>query len=65
MAAGGRLVLRLFVLSLILFLGGSVFSFYSLLYEQSDSREASLVLVEKGDSLNKIARQLKKEKLIK
>lgn len=65
MAAGGRLVLRLFVLSLILFLGGSVFSFYSLLYEQSDSRESSLVLVEKGDSLNKIARQLKKEKLIK
>ena len=65
MAAGWRLILRLFVLSLILFLGGSVFSFYSLLYEQNDKAESSLVLVEKGDSLNGIARRLKKENLIK
>ena len=64
MAAGGRIFLRLVVLSLILFLGGSVFSFYSLLYEQSGIPDSSVVLVEKGESLTQIARRLKKDDLI-
>ncbi|MBO4521139.1 MAG: endolytic transglycosylase MltG [Alphaproteobacteria bacterium] len=64
MAAGGRLIFRLFVLSLIFFLGGSVFSFYSLLYEQNDVSESTVVLVEKGENLNQIARRLKQENLL-
>lgn len=64
MAAGGRLVLRVFVLSLIFFLGGSMFSFYSLLYEQNDIPEATIILVEKGDNLSKIARRLKQDDLL-
>ena len=65
MASGGRLFFRIIILSLIFFLGGSVFSFYSLLYEQNDISETTLVLVEKGENLNQIARRLKKENLLK
>jgi len=65
MAAGGRLILRIFILSLLFFLGGSVFSYYSLLYEQNDVSEAKVVLVEKGESLPQIARRLKRENLLK
>ena len=65
MAAGGRLILRIFILSLLFLLGGSVFSFYSLLYEQNGVSESTLVLVEKGDSLPQIARRLKRENLLK
>ena len=64
MATGGRVFFRLIVLSLILFLGGSVFSFYSLLYEQSGIPDSSVVLVEKGENLTQIARRLKKDDLI-
>ena len=64
MAAGGRFVLRLFALSLIFFLGGSVFSFYSLLYEQNDISESTVILVEKGENLNQIARRLKQDNLL-
>ena len=65
MAAGGRLISRLFILSLFFLLGGSVFSYYSLLYEQNDVPESKVVLVEKGESLPLIARRLKKENLLK
>ena len=65
MAAGGRLILRIFILSLFFLLGGSVFSYYSLLYEQNDVPESKVVLVEKGESLPLIARRLKKENLLK
>ena len=64
MAAGGRIFLRLVVLSLILFLGGSVFSLYSLLYEQNEIPVSKVVLVEKGDNLNQIARRLKQDNLL-
>jgi len=64
MAAGGRLILRIFILSLIFFLGGSVFSFYSLLYEQNDVSESTVILVEKGENLTQIARRLKQENLL-
>lgn len=64
MAAGGRLFLRLFVLVVICLSGGSVFSFYSLLYEQSDVAESTVILVEKGESLNQIARRLKQDNLL-
>ena len=65
MAAGGRLILRILILSLFLFLGGSMFSFYSLLYEQNDVPESTVVLVEKGENLNQIARRLKQDNLLK
>jgi len=65
MAAGGRLILRIFILSLFFLLGGSVFSFYSLLYEQNDVSESTVVLVEKGENLNRIARRLKQNNLLK
>lgn len=64
MAAGGRLFLRLFVLAAVCLCGGSVFSFYSLLYEQNDIAESTVVLVEKGENLNQIARRLKRDKLL-
>ena len=64
MAAGGKFLFRLFVLVVLCLSGGSVFSFYSLLYEQSDVSESTVVLVEKGENLNQIARRLKKENLL-
>lgn len=64
MAAGGRLFLKLFVLVVICLSGGSVFSFYSLLYEQNDVAESTVILVEKGENLNQIARRLKKDNLL-
>lgn len=64
MAAGGRLFLRLFVLVVICLSGGSVFSFYSLLYEQNDIAESTVILVEKGENLNQIARRLKRDNLL-
>lgn len=65
MAAGGRLFLKLFVLAAICLTGGSVFSFYSLLYEQNDVGESAVVLVEKGDSVTKIANRLKRDGFLK
>lgn len=64
MTAGGRLFIRLFVLVVICLSGGSVFSFYSLLHEQNDVGESTVVLVEKGENLNQIARRLKKDNLL-
>lgn len=64
MAAGGRLFLRLFVLIALCLCGGSVFSFYSLLYEQNNVAESTVVLVEKGEPLNKVALRLKKDGLL-
>lgn len=64
MAAGGRLILRVLVLSLIFFLGGSVFSFYSLFYEQNDIPDATVILVEKGENLHQIALRLKRDNLL-
>lgn len=64
MTAGGRLFLRLFVLVVICLSGGSVFSFYSLLYEQNDIAESTVILVEKGENLNQIARRLKRDNLL-
>lgn len=64
MAAGGRLFLKLFVLVVICLSGGSVFSFYSLLYEQNNIAESTVILVEKGESLNQIARRLKQDNLL-
>lgn len=61
MVAGGRFFLKLFVLAAICLTGGSVFSFYSLLYEQNDVGESAVVLVEKGDSVTKIANRLKRD----
>lgn len=65
MKAGGRFLLKLLVLLAILLTGGSVFSYYSLLYEQNDAVEPTVVLVEKGDSLGRIAVRLKKDGLLK
>lgn len=65
MKAGGRFLLKLLVLLAILLTGGSVFSYYSLLYEQNDAAEPTVVLVEKGDSLGRIAVRLKKDGLLK
>ena len=58
MAAGGKFLFRLFVLVVLCLSGGSVFSFYSLLYEQSDVAESTVFLVEKGESLNRIAERI-------
>lgn len=57
-------MLRFFILSLIFLTGGSVFSFYSLLYEQNDISEPTVILVEKGDNLSVIARRLKQDGLL-
>ena len=57
-------VLKIFLFLAICLSGSSVFSFYSLIYRQSDTTEPSIVLIEKGDSLDKIARRLKKDGLI-
>jgi len=65
MKAGGRFLLKLLVLLAILLTGGSVFSYYSLLYEQNDAAEPAVVLVEKGDNLGRIALRLKKDGLLK
>ena len=64
MASGGRFILRFLILVLLSLMGGSVFSLYSLWYEQNDVAEPTVILVEKGDNLTKIARRLKKEGLI-
>lgn len=64
MKAGSRFFLKLLVLLAIFLSGGSVFSFYSLLYDQNDITEPTLVLVEKGESLGQIAQRLKKEGLL-
>ena len=64
MAAGGKFLFRLFVLVVLCLSGGSVFSFYSLLYEQSDVAESTVFLVEKGESLNRIAERLKQDNLL-
>ena len=40
--------MKLLVLLAILLTGGSVFSYYSLLYEQNDAAEPTVVLVEKA-----------------
>lgn len=63
--ASRRFVIKLLLLLAICLSGGSVFSFYSLLYEQNDQTEATTILVEKGDSLGGIASQLKKDGLIR
>lgn len=63
--ASRRFVIKLLLLLAICLSGGSVFSFYSLLYEQNDKAEATTILVEKGDSLGGIASQLKKDGLIR
>ena len=57
--------MKLLVLLAILLTGGSVFSYYSLLYEQNDAAEPTVVLVEKGDNLGRIALRLKKDGLLK
>lgn len=64
MTAGGRLFIKLFVLVVICLSGGSVFSFYSLLHEQNGVAGSTIVLVEKGENLNQIARRLKKDNLL-
>ncbi len=63
--ASRRFIIKLLLLLEICLSGGSVFSFYSLLYEQNDKTEAATILVEKGDSLGGIAYQLKKDGLIR
>ena len=65
MKAGGRFLFKFLVLLAILLTGGSVFSYYSLLYEQNDAAEPTVVLVEKGDNLGRIALRLKKDGLLK
>lgn len=64
MPAGWKFFFRLFVLVALCLCGGSVFSFYSLLYEQNGVEESTVVLVEKGESLNQIARRLKENDLL-
>ena len=63
--AGRRPVLTLLLLLAICLSGGSVFSFYGLLYEQNKKLESTVILVEKGVSMGEIAGQLKKDELIK
>lgn len=63
--AGRRPVLTLLLLLAICLSGGSVFSFYGLLYEQNKKLEPTVILVEKGVSMGEIAGQLKKDELIK
>ena len=45
--------------------GSSVYSLYSQIYEQNDKTEPTIILVERGDSLNKIAQRLKNDGFIK
>lgn len=67
MAFGHRFsfIFKVFLFLAISLTGGSVYSLYTQVYEQNDKTEASLILIEKGDSLNKIAHRLKKEGFIK
>lgn len=64
MSSGGRFLSRLAVLLVLCLSGGSVFSFYSLLYDQNDITEPTVVLVEKGESVGQIARRMKKMGLL-
>lgn len=63
--AGRRSLIALLLLLAICLSGGSVFSFYGLLYEQNKKTEPTILLVEKGVSMGEIAAQLKKDELIK
>ena len=60
-----RLLITLLLLLAICLSGGSVFSFYNLLYEQNNKLEPTILLVEKGVSMGEIAAQLKKDELIR
>lgn len=62
--ARGYFLLKILIVLAVLLTGGSVFSFYSLLYEENNRLEPTVLLVERGDSFNTIARRLKKEELI-
>ncbi len=55
----GRLILKIMIVLSICLLGGSVFSYYTLLYKQNNLLEPMIFVVEKGSSLNQIAKQLK------
>lgn len=63
--ASRRSLIALLLLLAICLSGGSVFSFYGLLYEQNKKLEPTILLVEKGVSMGEIAAQLKKDELIK
>lgn len=63
--ASRRSLIALLLLLAICLSGGSVFSFYGLLYEQNKKTEPTILLVEKGVSMGEIATQLKKDELIK
>lgn len=63
--ASRRSLIALLLLLAICLSGGSVFSFYGLLYEQNKKTEPTILLVEKGVSMGEIAAQLKKDELIK
>lgn len=64
MSSGGRFLSRLAVLLVLCLSGGSVFSFYSLMYDQNDVTEPTVVLVEKGESVGQIAQRMKKMGLL-
>ncbi|MCQ2966155.1 MAG: endolytic transglycosylase MltG [Alphaproteobacteria bacterium] len=55
---------KLFIVFLVLISGSSVFSYYSLLYEQNELEEPYHFIVEKGESLHHIAARLKEENVI-
>lgn len=55
---------KLFVVFVILISGSSVFSYYSLLYDQNDLEEPFHFIVEKGESLHHIATRLKENNVI-
>ena len=57
-------LLKLFIVFIILISGSSVFSYYSLLYEQNELEEPFHFIVEKGESLNHIAIRLKEDNVI-
>lgn len=59
-----RSFIKIILIIAICLSGGSVFSFYSLLYDQNDVTEPTLILVQKGEPLVKIAQRLKKEGLL-
>lgn len=58
-------LIKIFLFLAICLTGSSVFSFYSLIYQQNEKTEPTTILIEKGDSLDRIARRLKKDHLIK
>lgn len=55
---------KLFIIFVILISGSSVFSYYSLLYEQNELEEPFHFIVDKGESLNHIAVRLKENNVI-